>query len=192
MNPYMSARPCRSQRRYSPVHARLAVTAGLEDLDRHPIPRGHPPPLRRPRADRFDDPDRLVAGDERESAREFAGVLLVVGSAQPARLNPNQRVVVAECGQRDVVDHEATRPFQHQRTRSRGVRHSRTLNRVASRHERSHVPNHRDRRQLTRRASTRRSATRYPGHRRRCAGWTGSRCSQSAGIFRTAPSGISR
>jgi hypothetical protein len=67
-----------------------------------------------------------MAGDERESAREFAGVLLVVGPAQPARQHADKRVVIADGGKREIVDHEATRPFQHQRARSRGVRHSRT------------------------------------------------------------------
>lgn len=73
-----------------------------------------------------------MAGDERESAREFAGVLLVVGAAQPAGLHADKRVVIADGGQGDFVEHEATRPFQHQRTRARGLPHSRTLNRVAS------------------------------------------------------------
>ena len=49
-------------------------------------------------ARRLDDPDRLMAGDERESAREFAGVLLVVGAAQPAGLHADKRVVIADGG----------------------------------------------------------------------------------------------
>ena len=81
-----------------PVNAGLAITTGLENLHRHPIPRGHAPPLSSPRADRVDDPDRLMAGDERESAREFAGVLLVVGAAQPAGLHADKRVVIADGG----------------------------------------------------------------------------------------------
>ena len=39
-----------------------------------------------------------MAGDERESAREFAGVLLVVGAAQPAGLHADKRVVIADGG----------------------------------------------------------------------------------------------
>lgn len=39
-----------------------------------------------------------MTGDERESAREFSRVLLMIGPAQPAGLNPHQPVVVTDHG----------------------------------------------------------------------------------------------
>ena len=70
----------------------------MKHFDRHPIPRGDAPPLSGPRPDRLDDSDGLVAGDERESACKFPGVLLMVGPAQPAGLHADKRVVVADGG----------------------------------------------------------------------------------------------
>jgi hypothetical protein len=74
-----------------------------------PITLGHAPSLRRPRPDRLDDPDRLVTGNEGEPARQCAGVLLVVGSAQPAGLHPQQRVVLADPREWKFTDREAGR-----------------------------------------------------------------------------------
>jgi hypothetical protein len=47
----------------------------------------------------------------------FAGVLLMVGPAQPAGLHADKRIVVTDGRQWDFAEDEATRPFQYQRTR---------------------------------------------------------------------------
>jgi hypothetical protein len=78
-------------------------------------------------ADGVDGPDGLVTGNEREPARELAGVLLMVGPAQPAGRHPHQRIVVAEVRERKLPDDQAARRFQHQRLRHRAVRHIGTL-----------------------------------------------------------------
>ncbi len=110
-----------------PRQAGRARAARLEHLDRHPVTGNHTPPLRGPLPDRLDDSDRLMTGDERESAREFSGVLLMIGPAQPAGLHPHQPVVVTDHGDVELPNDEAARRFQHQHARDGAVRHSRTV-----------------------------------------------------------------
>lgn len=100
--------------------ARFALPARLEDLDRDPVPGGQPPPLRRPAPDRLDYSNGLVAGYECEPTTQFSGVLLVIGSAQPARLNADQPVVVADIEQRQRLQFQPARRVQHQRPRGSG------------------------------------------------------------------------
>src|SRR5581483_12254655 len=69
----------------------------------------------------FHDPDRLVAGHEGKPGREGAGVLLVVGAAQPARLDSQQPVVVADLGEVELARHQPPGLLQHQGAR-RGQR----------------------------------------------------------------------
>jgi hypothetical protein len=109
------------------VLADLAGAAGatrLEDLDRHAIAGVHIPSRRRVGPDLLDDPDRLVTGNEREPTVELTGVLLVIGAAQPAGLDPKYRVVVADVGNREAPLLESTRLGEHQ---GAGVGHGLTV-----------------------------------------------------------------
>ena len=126
---------------------RVAPAAGttgptrLEHLHGHPVTRLHPPALRRGGADRFDDPDGLVARDERAAGMQLAGVLLVVGAAQPARLDPQETVVIADLGQRERLLHEVARGLQHEGPGVRRSVHGRVLvttPRVLSARRRAH------------------------------------------------------
>ena len=54
------------------------------------------PAARRLGADALDRPDRLVTRNERSPAPQPTRVLLVVRTAQPARLDPHQRARVAD------------------------------------------------------------------------------------------------
>ena len=95
--------------------ARIAVTARQEHLDRDPIALAHAPASRRPRPDPFDDTDRLVAGNEREAREQLARVLLVVRTAQTARLDPQQPVVVPDRGDRELARVELPRRHEDER-----------------------------------------------------------------------------
>jgi hypothetical protein len=55
----------------------------------------------------------------------------ILGSIKPdaAARQVGERISAGRQRKRDVADHEVAGPFQHQRARSRGVRHSRTLKR---------------------------------------------------------------
>jgi hypothetical protein len=110
-----------------PCPAGRTGLTGLEHLDGHPVAGGHTPTLCRSGADGVDGSDGLVTRNERKPARELAGVLLMVGPAQRAGRNPNQRIVVAEVRERKLPDDQAARRFQHQRPRHRAVRHIGTL-----------------------------------------------------------------
>jgi hypothetical protein len=91
----------------------------LEDLDRDSIADLYAPPLRRPITDALDDADRLMPWDEREARRQMTGVLLVIGTAQPTRLDPQQAVVITERRQRQLVRYELPRCFEHESGRGR-------------------------------------------------------------------------
>ena len=106
------ARPLRSQRRYSPArqashsrHDRNTSTA-----TRCPSTR---PSAQPPRADLLDHADGLVTGDESVPRMELAAVLLVVGAAQPAGLDPEQRVVVADLSGEAALALEGSRCCEH-------------------------------------------------------------------------------
>ena len=86
----------------------------MEDLDGHTVAGLHAPPLRGLRADGLDDSDGLVAGHEGEAGRQRAGVLLVVGAAQAARLDAKEPIVVAHARQRQVASDELPRLLEHQ------------------------------------------------------------------------------
>jgi hypothetical protein len=104
-----------------PRPAGRAIATRLKHLDRDPVPGRYTPAPRGGRPDRLDDPDRLVTGDQRKPAGKLAGVLLVVGPAQPAGFHPQQRVVLAQNGNGDLPEHQPARRFQYQDTRERGV-----------------------------------------------------------------------
>jgi hypothetical protein len=93
------------------------LAASLEDLDRNAIAGLHAPTLGRSGAERFDDADGLVARHEGEAGREGAGVLLVVCTAEPARLDAQDAVVVADVGDGEVVRDEPPRLFQDESPR---------------------------------------------------------------------------
>ena len=77
--------------------ARVALAARLEDLDRHPVADLHAPALGRRRAPTASiTPTDSWPGTKAKPAGERAGVLLVVGAAQAARLDAEQAVVVAD------------------------------------------------------------------------------------------------
>ena len=78
--------------------ARGARTARLEHLDRDPVASSDAPTPSRSWTDLFEYAHGFVTGHELESAVELAGVLLVIGAAQPAGLDPQQRVVGADLG----------------------------------------------------------------------------------------------
>jgi hypothetical protein len=97
--------------------ARPARAARLEDLDRDAIAGGYAPPLSGSRADDLDDPDHLVAGNERETATQDAGVLLVIGATESARLDPQQPGIVADLRTGQFVGAKAPRLLEHERGR---------------------------------------------------------------------------
>jgi hypothetical protein len=103
--------------------ARRALPARHEHLDRDSIPHHHTPSLRRPRPDRLEHPDGLVTGNERKSAGQLSGVLLVIGSAQAAGHHPDEPVVIADVRNRQLADREPARRLQHQRPRGPAVAH---------------------------------------------------------------------
>src|SRR5207248_8267060 len=94
--------------------AGLTVTARLEHLHRDPIADLHAPTLRGPRADGLENTHRLVAGHEGEPGGEGAGVLLVIGAAQPARLYPQDPVIVTHIRQRKSPGHQSPRCLEHE------------------------------------------------------------------------------
>jgi acyl-CoA thioesterase-2 len=87
----------------------------LEDLHRHALALGHTPTRGCVRADLVDDPDRLVARHEREAAVELTGVLLVVGAAEAARLDAQQRVVDTDARPRKPSFDEVSGLGEHER-----------------------------------------------------------------------------
>ena len=68
--------------------ARRALTAAEEDLEGDPVALDHAPPAGRLGADALDHADDLMAGHEGPTGVQGARVLLVVGAAQAARLDP--------------------------------------------------------------------------------------------------------
>ena len=101
--------------------ARRALAARQEHLDRDAIAGLHTPTRGRARADLLDDADRLVTGHERVAREQLAGELLVVGAAQAARLDAQERVVVADLGTRECTLGQPARCLQHQRARGGGA-----------------------------------------------------------------------
>jgi hypothetical protein len=102
----------------APVLAPPAGGAGAarqEHLDGDTVARPDAPALGRPVADRLDHPDRLVTRHEREAGRDRAGVELVVGAAEAARLDPQDAVLVADLGQRQLVAPQRPGRLQHER-----------------------------------------------------------------------------
>jgi hypothetical protein len=74
----------------------LALTAGLEDLDRHAIAGVHAPSLRGAIPDILDHTHGLVPRDEREPRGQVTRVLLVIRSAQSASFDTQQTVIGAD------------------------------------------------------------------------------------------------
>src|SRR5205807_10536204 len=84
------------------LEAGPSTSAGLEDLNRHPLAWRHAPAPGRRVPHALDDADHLVAGHEAEGPRQRAGVLLVVRAAQAARLHPEHAVVGTDVGDGQV------------------------------------------------------------------------------------------
>src|SRR5207237_3849999 len=114
------------------LQARAAAGAGPEDLHRHPLALRHPPSLGGPGAERLEAPHHLVARDEGEGAGEGAGVLLVVGAAEPARLDPQDPVALAQIGERKPSGPEPAGCLKHQRLRPGGRDRHRLTERAGS------------------------------------------------------------
>ena len=78
------------------AEAERAAPAGEMGLQRHPVAHRHPPRPRRLGADLGDAPDRLVARDDGVAhdalGGEIAAILLDIGAAEPAGLDPQQRL----------------------------------------------------------------------------------------------------
>src|SRR5439155_9684419 len=92
-----------------------AMAAGNQRFDGDPIADVDPPAARRPVTDALDDPERLVAGDERETDGQHAGVLLRVAATDAARLDPEERALVVDVGQGQLAQLERARPVLHHR-----------------------------------------------------------------------------
>jgi hypothetical protein len=86
-----------------PGAARAAHAARQEHLDRDSIAGSYSPASGRVRPDLFDDPDRLVTGDEGVAGKEVARELLVVRPTQAARFDAQQAVVGADRGERELA-----------------------------------------------------------------------------------------
>ena len=89
--------------------ARVAGAAREKHLDGHAVAEPDAPPFGRRIADGLDPAHGLVAGDEAEARRDRPGEQLVVGAAEPARFDPQQSVVVADLGPRELSAHERAR-----------------------------------------------------------------------------------
>jgi hypothetical protein len=105
-----------------PGSAPLARSARQKDLDGDAVALGHTPPRRGTFADGVDDADRLVARDEGEAGRQRARVLLVIGAAEPARLDAEEAVVGADVGEREVTRCQPARLLEDEGA-GRGTRH---------------------------------------------------------------------
>src|SRR5690606_26451935 len=87
-----------------PGQAVLAGPARHDDLQRHPVAFLDPPPLGGAFADPLDDAHRLVPGDERVSrSAHVTAVDLDVAAADAVRLHPEQAVVGADLGYRELA-----------------------------------------------------------------------------------------
>jgi hypothetical protein len=88
------------------AQAVAATAAGDERFDGDPVADVEAPPLGRVDPDLVDDADGLVAGDERvaqvDDAVHLAPVLLDVGAAYAARLDPEDGVVAPDFGARQL------------------------------------------------------------------------------------------
>ena len=82
--------------------ARTALTAGQEHLDGDPLALLDAPSLEGALARADDGADDFVAGDEWPPREQLAAVLLVVGAAKPARLDPQDARVRARVGDVEV------------------------------------------------------------------------------------------
>src|SRR5262249_23163116 len=100
--------------------AGVADAARLEHLHRDTLAAPDAPPAGRCLADRTDHAHRLVPGHEREAGRQVTRVLLVVGAAQPARLDAQQGIVVAGLGDGELASDERARLLEYQRARRPG------------------------------------------------------------------------
>ena len=90
----------------------VALPARQEDLDRHAIAGADVPSSRGHRSDLFDDADGFVSGNERVPREQLASELLVVGPAEPAGFDTQERVVVADLRPRELANGKRSRCFQ--------------------------------------------------------------------------------
>ena len=123
--------------RAAPVLARAAcraLAARLEDLHRDAVSGGDPPALRGAGSDLLEHADHLVTRHEGEAAEQHARVLLVVGATEPARLDAQHGVVLADGGTSQLANHEAAGSLEHRRPSHRTRRWS---GGVAGRQERA-------------------------------------------------------
>jgi hypothetical protein len=95
--------------------ARVTRATRLEHFHRDAVAGNDAPLSRRDVADALDDTNGLVPGDEREPGGQVPGVLLVVGAAQPARLDAKQRVVLTGGGDCDLARDQFAWFFEHER-----------------------------------------------------------------------------
>ena len=98
--PYMVAMPCRRQCRWSPRRQASHSRHDWNTCTATRSPRCTPQRSAAAGAELLDDPDGLVPGDEGPAGVQLAGVLLVVGAAEAARLDPEEPVVGADLGER--------------------------------------------------------------------------------------------
>ena len=91
-----------------------ANPTGLDDLDGDPSTGGEAPPRRRLMADLVDDAHDLMAGNELEGRFDVAGELLVVGPAEPTRLDAEDGVAGAHTGKRQSASLELARSDENQ------------------------------------------------------------------------------
>src|SRR5262249_25192738 len=96
---------------------RLAMATGHEGFDGDAIADVDLPTLGGTVADALDDTERLMAGDQRQAYRKQTGVLLGVAAADAARLQPQQRTVLIDVGNRQLAHFQRTGTGLNNRSR---------------------------------------------------------------------------
>ena len=120
MKPYMSRMPWRAQRRYiaDGARGRTRRTTGRPRRRRgRPTRTPHRSAARAPT--RSTTPTDSWPGTKAKPGGQGAGVLLVVGAAEPARLDAQQPVVVADLGESELARLELARRGENERGRAR-------------------------------------------------------------------------
>src|SRR5437773_3335925 len=93
-----------------------AMATGDHRLDRNAVTLSHIPSLGGLRPDSFDEPNHLVAWNDRHAAAPPSDVplpLLVIGTAEPTAFNPQNPLLRADLGKREFAKLKVTRALEH-------------------------------------------------------------------------------